>query len=288
MNPDQQSDEALIEQALNQLAGFLESFDRLLLGSPEESNNWVSVDNLSPAGTVVRLKMLALHQYIGVLRLVQDPYATSGAEVLCRALLENLAHMYWIERGEPLASTRTAGAKKNRCLGILSDPDSTPASRSTCLELGTANLFAANLQNASVTPQRSALMQQTQQWVTDVTAKHAYLGCAGHGRDYKDVQWSLKSFVSEMKTSWPLDLWYASSATAHQLMPQRLARQVDGVTYWGGPAPKDDRVLWLSIATYVTINIYLFAMGILKPEKLGEFQDIADQATAVVQALQKP
>jgi hypothetical protein len=68
------------------------------------------------------------------------------------------------------------------------------------------------------------------------------------------VQWSLKGITQELGVSWPLDLWYASSATAHQLMPHRLAREVDGVTHWGGPSPVEDRVYWLTCTTTIIVG----------------------------------
>ena len=148
-----------------------------------------------------------------------------------------------------------------------------------------AHSFASNLEKSSAAVRTSEATASSARWLSEVQLAHDRTGCTGTGRTYRDVRWSLKSLEKTTSASWPLELWYATSATAHQLMPHRLARVVDGVARWGGPSPSSERAFWLRVSTVVFGNIYLYAFGVLRPELLADYGLLHDQAIATVAAL---
>jgi hypothetical protein len=158
-----ESADVVLAQSLPDLSGFLADADRLLVGG---DGHWgtlseiVPNDAAKPLGVVLRLRMQAGHLYHAVLRLIEDPIAAPAAEILCRAMLENFAHMYWISQGEPHAMDRPLRARADRCLGLVSDSDSSTISRAACLELGMAKAYARNLDKASNTAQRNEQIEQ--------------------------------------------------------------------------------------------------------------------------------
>jgi hypothetical protein len=280
--------ETALASALSQLSRFLADADQLTVsgrGQWASGNDILPLDDAEPLRVILRLKVQASHEYHAALRLIQDPVAIPAVELICRGLLENFAHMYWVAEGEPNAASRRASARKNRCLGILSDPDSSRLSRAVCLELGMAQTYDDNLRKASTHASTEEARDRAKEWLNDLTVSHKKTGCSGRGRDWRDVQWALRSYREQSEAHWPLDLWYVSSATSHQLMPHRLAREVNGVVQWGGPSTPVKRCEWLYLTTIIFVNVYLYFLGVLRPDKVPDYDILANDTLTVFQQL---
>ena len=59
-------------------------------------------------------------------------------------------------------------------------------------------------------------------------------------------------------------------------MPHRLAQQVGDQTVWGGPATALERQNWLTRGLTCLVNVYLYVIGILLPDKVEEYQGLVN------------
>jgi hypothetical protein len=86
---------------------------------------------------------------------------------------------------------------------------------------------------------------------------------------------SLKTFGARFGVTWPHDLWQASSAYAHQLMPQRQAVSTGSGLQWGGPVPLADRRKLLDWSVKTFLNFYQLLLDTIAPAQVADLRVIA-------------
>jgi hypothetical protein len=223
------TDSDVFEAALQSAFGLIEiatkyEGDRPELGFEAESY---------PEMTLFRLERWATIQFMGALRLLENDQVAYVAEVVLRGLLENLAHVWWIQHG------MQDGADSKRC-------------RAVRMELGMAVELVQSIQHAdpaSVPDGSAAIAQEREAHFNQV---HQSINCAGKARKYGAVSGTLIEIDGAIGTTWLHELWSVGSMVSHQGMLDRIMRDMGkGITLVGEPATLIDRSTLLERVTSV-------------------------------------
>jgi len=186
-----------------------------------------------PEMTLFRLERWATIQFMGLLRLLANEETAYVAEVVLRGLLENLAHVWWIQRGGD------DGRDSRQCRAIR-------------MELGMASELVQTIEHTppQFVPDGSA--QVASDRLDHFNAVYQSANCAGRARKYGSVSESLVEIDNPFGFAWLHQMWNVGSMVSHQGLLDRIMRDIgNGVTVVGKPATLAERVVLLERASSV-------------------------------------
>jgi hypothetical protein len=230
-----------------------------------------------PFKAVWDLKTPATIHYHAALDLTKQPLLAPAANLMVRALLETHAHLVWIWLGEP-ASNRTKPG--DACLGDNNAGGCTPERRGVCVAFGMTRQFMDNIAKVDPAVVPAGTQKAVSDRLNDLAQLHTKLGCTGHGRGYSDVRPTLEMLKKRGHVPWAHDLWVASSAVAHGLMPDQYWSAATGTLIKGGPAEPQARIDLAMWATRIYFNLVYCCLGVLAPGKQPDLKKAVGKVLA--------